>query len=258
MGRVIGLISGKGGVGKTTLTVNMGVSLSRLGNDVTLIDSDFSASNLGVYLGQYDHPVKIQNVLRGEAEMDQAVFRHPSGVEAVTASNEIGEEEPNLENLEMVLEEASQGSDYVLVDCPPGMNSTVEKVMESVDELLIVTMPTQTSSLNAAQVIEKAKQLKKPVLGTIVNKTADDPDSELVEREIEMMTESHLLGKVPHDEEMREALFENRPIIDHNPYSEASISIQQLAHDLEGVQYEKPKFAKLKRGIRKIKKNIQN
>ena len=63
-GRVIGLISGKGGVGKTSLGVNLGVSLSDFGVDVTLVDADFSASNLGVYLGRYEHPVKIQDVLK--------------------------------------------------------------------------------------------------------------------------------------------------------------------------------------------------
>ncbi|MFB6193111.1 MAG: P-loop NTPase, partial [Candidatus Nanohaloarchaea archaeon] len=61
-GRIIGLISGKGGVGKTSLTVNLGVSLSDFGNEVTIVDADFAASNLGVYLGRYDHPVKIQQV----------------------------------------------------------------------------------------------------------------------------------------------------------------------------------------------------
>nr|EGQ39641.1 MAG: CobQ/CobB/MinD/ParA nucleotide binding domain protein [Candidatus Nanosalinarum sp. J07AB56] len=87
-GRVIGLVSGKGGVGKTSACVNLGIALSRLGNEVTLIDTDLSASNLGVYMGRYDHPVKIHEVLSGEASLQEAMFRHPTGVNALVASTE--------------------------------------------------------------------------------------------------------------------------------------------------------------------------
>ena len=255
-GRIIGLISGKGGVGKTTLTVNLGIGLKQRGAEVTLVDADFSASNLGVYLGRYDHPVKIQKVLHDEATVEQAIFRHPTGVKAITSSNEINQVEPDTSQLRDILEEASDDSDYVLVDCPPGLNRTVENIIEACDELMIVTMPTQTSSLNAAQIIEKCKDMRKPILGTVLNKIEDNPEKELVEREVEMMTESHILGKIPYDDEMKEALFENTPLVLYNDYSEASIEIQKLAANLEGENFEPPRFAKLKRGLRNVKKNI--
>ncbi len=255
-GRIIGLISGKGGVGKTTLTVNMGIGLKQLGNEVTLVDADFSASNLGVYLGRYDHPVKIQKVLHNEATVENAIFRHPTGVKAITSSNEINQVEPNTERLREVLDKASQQSDYVLVDCPPGLDRTVESIIDACDELLIVTMPTQTAGINAAQIIEKCKELHKPILGTILNKVENNPEKELVEREVEMMTESHILGKVPYDTEMKESLFENTPLLLYSPLSEAALEIDRLAHSIDGEQYEAPKFSKFKRSLRKIKKNI--
>ncbi|MFP4038725.1 MAG: P-loop NTPase [Candidatus Nanohaloarchaea archaeon] len=254
--RIIGLISGKGGVGKTTLTVNLGIGLKQRDAEVTLVDADFSASNLGVYMGRYDHPVKIQKVLHGEASVEQAIFRHPTGVKAITSSNEINQTEPDTSKLREILEKAGEGSDYVLVDCPPGLNNTVETIIEACDELMIVTMPTQTSSLNAAQIIEKSKDMRKPILGTVLNKIENNPEKELVEREVEMMTESHILGKIPYDEEMKEALFENTPLVLYNEYSEASIEIQRLAANLEGEQFDEPRFAKLKRGLRNVKKNI--
>ena len=255
-GRIIGLISGKGGVGKTTMTVNLGIALKQMGNEVTIIDADFSASNLGVYLGRYDHPVKIQDVLNGESEVNSALFRHPTGVQAITSSNEIDKVEPDTSNLKDILYEVSKNSDYVLVDCPPGLDKTVEAIIEACDELAIVTMPTQTAGTNAAQIIEKCKELQQPVLGTIVNKVEDNPEKELVEREVEMMTESHVLAKVPYDTEMKEALFDNTPLVLHNEIAEASIEIKRLAHQLEGERFEEPRFGKLKRKLREIKKNI--
>lgn len=255
-GRVIGIISGKGGVGKTSLTVNLGVALNQLGKDVTLVDADFSASNLGAYLGRYDHPTKIQKVLHGEASVEQAMFRHPTGVKAITSSNEINRVEPDTAKLKEILDKVAQKSDYVLVDCPPGLDKTVANIMEAVDELLIITMPTQTSGLNAAQVIEKSKQLHKPILGTVMNKVEDNPEKELLDREVEMMTESHILSQIPYDPEMKEALFENEPLVLYNELSPAAIKIDKLAHSLEGEQYEQPKLGKLKRGLKKIKQSI--
>ncbi|MFB6100204.1 MAG: AAA family ATPase [Candidatus Nanohalobium sp.] len=255
-GRIIGLISGKGGVGKTTMTVNLGIALRQLGKEVTIVDADFSASNLGVYLGRYDHPVKIQDVLHDEADVNSAVFRHPTGVNALTSSNEINQVEPDTSKLREILDDVAEDADYVLVDCPPGLDTTVENIIQACDELMIITMPTQTAGINAAQIIEKCKDLQKPILGTLVNKVEEDPEKELVEREVEMMTESHILAQIPYDEMMKESLFENKPLVQYEPLSEAAIEIQKLAHDLEGKKYEPPKFAGLKRNFRKIKKNI--
>lgn len=257
-GRIIGLISGKGGVGKTSLTVNLGVSLSDFGKEVTIVDADFAASNLGVYLGRYDHPVKIQEVLQGDADPASAMFRHPTGVKSIVSSNEINFVEPDVSNLREVLEHAASESDYVLVDCPPGLNSTVENIMMAVDELMIVTMPTQTSGVNAAQIIEKAKELRQPVLGTVVNKVSGDPEIELVDREIEMMTESHILQQVPHDHTMRKSLFESEPLVNHEPLAEAALEIKELAASIDGQEYQKPKFARFKRKLKGLKNNLKN
>ncbi|MFB6190276.1 MAG: P-loop NTPase [Candidatus Nanohaloarchaea archaeon] len=255
-GRVIGMISGKGGVGKTSLTVNLGIALKQLGKEVTVVDADFSASNLGVHLGRYDHPVKIQNVLSGNEDPSSAIFRHPAGIKAIVASNEIDQTEPDTTDIRPILEHARDVSDYVIVDCPPGLDSTVESIMKACDELVIVTMPTQTAGTNAAQIIEQAKRLRVPVLGTVINMSEDNPEMELIDREVEMMTESHIMATIPYDKEMKRSLFEGTPLIQREPLSPASLEIQRLAHNLEGVQFEEPKFPKLKRGLKKFKENI--
>lgn len=252
-GRVIGLISGKGGVGKTTLTVNLGIALKQMGKDVTLVDADFSASNLGVYLGQYDHPVKIQKVLRGEASIEQARFRHPTGIKAVTSSKSINQAEPNTDKLADILHKASRDSDFVLVDCPPGIGTLVEGIIEACDELMVVTMPTQTASVNAAQIMEECRVLEKPVLGTVLNKVEGQPEKELVQREVEMMTDSNMLAKIPYDKKMKESLFENTSLIAYDDISPASIQIQHLASDLSGEEFEEPRFLELKRKIKRVK-----
>ena len=256
-GRIIGLISGKGGVGKTSLSVNLGIGLNQLGKEVTIVDADFSASNLGVHLGRYDHPVKIQDVLHDEADASSAIFRHPSGIKVISSSNEIDQVEPDVSSLRDILETAAKDSDYVLVDCPPGLDTTVEHIMEACDELMIITMPTQTAGINAAQIIEKAKQKRQPILGTIINKVSDNPEKELVEREVEMMTESDTLAKIPYDEKMKESLFHNSPLLLYEPLSEASLEIKELAAKMEGQKFERPRFAGIKMKLKEIKETLQ-
>lgn len=255
--RIIGFVSGKGGVGKTTVSINLGVALSRMGREVTVVDADFSASNLGTYLGRYEHPVNIQEVLNGDEELSSALFQHPTGINVITASNELDKVEPNTSNLRNILERVSQSSDYVLVDLPPGIDSTVHSIMEACDEIVVVTEPTQTAGVNAAQVVEKAMELKKPVLGTIINKFEDDPDKELIEKEIEIMTYTHVLSKVPYDHKVKESLFENTPVVHHDPLADASLEIKRLAASMEGVKYDEPKFLKLKQKFKRLKEKFQ-
>jgi len=257
-GRVIGLISGKGGVGKTSLGVNLSIALKQLGNEVTLIDADFDASNLGVYLGRYDHPVKFQDVLEGESEPEAAIFRHPTGIKAVVSSNNIDKVEPDTANFKQMIDQAAEESDYVIVDGPPGLDSTVETIIAACDEVMIVTIPTQTAGINAAQIIEKAKEMEQPVLGTAINKVEGDPEKELVSREVEMMTESHIMAEIPYDKLMKKSLFENQPLVLYEPLAEASIEINKLAASIDSQRYEEPKFAKIKRKFKGFKRSISN
>lgn len=118
-------------------------------------------------------------------------------------------------------------------------------------------MPTQTAGINAAQIIEKAEQKRQSILGTIIKKVSNNPEKELVEREVEMMTESDTLAKIPYDEKIKESLFKNTPLLVYDPLAKSSLEISGLAADMEGQMYEKPKFAKLKRKLRNLKEAIQ-
>lgn len=222
-----------------------------------MVDTDFSASNLGVHLGRYDHPVKMQDVLYDEADTESAVFRHPTGIKAIAASTEIHHVEPDIFRLREVMEEAAEDSDYFLVDCPPELDSIVESVMDACNELVILKMPTQTAGINAAQIIEKANQEQQPILGTAINKMEYNPEKELVEREVEMMTESDSIEIIPYDHKMKESLFHKTSLANHEPISEATLEIQEMAAQLEGKQFERPRFAGVKSKLKKFKECIQ-
>ena len=86
MTRVIGILSGKGGVGKTTLTGNLAVELAKLGKEVYAIDCNISTSHLGMYFGFYDYDITLNDVLRGSHEIEDSIYEHKSGVKIVPGS----------------------------------------------------------------------------------------------------------------------------------------------------------------------------
>ena len=86
MEKVIAVISGKGGVGKTTFTANVGLALKRSGRDVTVLDGDMSNSNLGLQLGFFQFPIGLQDALKGGIGIHKAIYTHPSGLQVIPSS----------------------------------------------------------------------------------------------------------------------------------------------------------------------------
>ena len=86
MEKTIGIVSGKGGVGKTTFVTNVGLSLIELEKDVVVVDADLSTSNLGLQLGFYQFPIGLQDVLEGNVPITNAIYTHPSGLKIIPAT----------------------------------------------------------------------------------------------------------------------------------------------------------------------------
>ena len=105
MMRIIGIVSAKGGVGKTVVTSNLGITLaSKFNKKVAVVDCNLTTSHLGLYLGLYSFPITLNNVLRNEAVIEQAIYPHPSGLKIIPASIELKElQNIDTENLKQTL-----------------------------------------------------------------------------------------------------------------------------------------------------------
>jgi len=246
--RIIGIVSGKGGVGKTVATINLGLALSRFDKDVALVDADVSASNLGLQLGLYSFPKTLQDVLIGRSRIEEAMYDH-LGLKLVPSSISLDSIDTNTRRLRTVLKTLNG---IVLVDSPPGLSSDALAVIDACNEVIVITTPEIQTMANAVKVIHIAKERKKDVLGVVINRYKEGR-YELSGGEMETMAEVPILGKIPEESAIKKSLFEKVPLIDYAPYSKAAIEFNNLAALLLETRYESPKFAFFNRLLSRFK-----
>ncbi len=250
MTRVISVVSGKGGVGKTTLTANLGVELANHGHDVLLIDGNFSGANMSQHFGLGFQGTSLNDVLNGEAYITQAVSKHPEGVSILPAS--VMEFSASQENLKHSIVEFLGTKDFVLVDAAAGTDDEVQAAIETSDEVLLVAHPELPSLTNCLGAKKLAEQLEKDVLGVALNMVRDEKN-EVKEQDVEELLEEEIIGKVPDHRDVREGIALRKPVVSHKPKSDVSWRIKELAHELKD---EKVPQRPLKYRIKSKARNI--
>jgi septum site-determining protein MinD len=244
MEKIIGIVSGKGGVGKTTLTANIALALQRFGKDVVAVDVDLSTSNLGLQLGFYQFPLGLQDALDGNIGILNAIYTHPSGLKVVPASISLNylSKNPTPYRLKSVL---SDLNGIILIDSPPGLREDALLVLKACDDLIIVTNPEIPAVTDALKVIKVAREMGKEPLGIVINRVRDK--FELTTEEIEEMCDLNVIGRIPDDKHVRRSMFEKTPIVSLRPLSKSSVEFQRIAAALIGAEYSPPGMLGLRR-----------
>lgn len=235
MGKIIGIVSGKGGVGKTTTTTNLGVALQKLGKKVCVFDANITTSNLGLHLGITDYPVTSHELLKSR-KMTDSIFAHHSGLRIIPGSLSLESAKAiNISNLKQVLVSLAKKYDFVLVDGAPGIDREALSVVEASDEVIVVTNPEMPAITDAIKIIEVAKSINAKILGLVVNKRRNR-DYELAAQEIESATGVSILGTVPEDENVLRAISEKNPVVIAKAGAPSARSFRRIAADIAGVE----------------------
>lgn len=206
MAKKIVITSGKGGVGKTTVTANLGIALSNLGQRVALIDVDFGLNNLDVVMGVENKVVyDISDVLSGRCRVSQALVQDlknknlyvlPS--DSINSSERIGGQ-----NLKLIIDSLSPSFDYILIDCPAGIDVGFHRAVACADEAIIVTTPSLTSLRDADKVVAILRSYKMGRIGLVVNRARGDlimSDKMLHPKDIESILKADLIGVLPEED----------------------------------------------------------
>ena len=247
--RIIGIVSGKGGVGKTVTTINLGLALHHLGENVTIVDADTTVANLGLQMGIYSFPTTLQDVLRGTENINKAIYTHPLGLKIIPSSISLDSINADLSKLKHALNDLDG---LVLLDSPPGLSADALSVLDASDEVIIVSTPELQTIANALKVSRVALSMEKLVLGIIINRYSSEK-YEMSPTEIMTMCDAPILSTIPEDINVKRSLFEKTPIISHSPFSPSSIEFQKLACDLTGQKYKPPGNIFLKKFVAGIK-----
>ncbi len=206
MARKIVFTSGKGGVGKTTVAANLGMCLAAAGERVVLADTDFGLNNIDVVCGVEDliH-YDIVDAIEGRCRARQALVRHPKSANLyILASNHTDPDKYiSPQAVRLILDNIARSFDYILIDCPAGIENGFHRAVASADEAIVVTTPHVSSLRDADKAIAVLKSYRLKSVELVVNMARGDMivDGEVLSpREISEILKTPLLGVIPQDD----------------------------------------------------------
>ncbi len=238
MGKIITIISGKGGVGKTTTAINLGAALNYFEKDVLIIEGNLSTPNLGLDLNSPEVPVTLNHVLLKKAEPYEAVYKHYSGIKVLPASLSIKElKKIKLSKLKEFKEDFKKLADYIIIDGAAGLGEEAIASIDLADEIILVTNPELPAITNALKTMELAKEKKKKILGVLITRVKKNK-IEMEPHEVKEMLETPILGMIPEDDAIPKSINRKDAVIHTEPKSDASRAYKEVTAELAGVYYD--------------------
>ncbi len=252
MGKTIGVISLKGGVGKTTAVVALGSALADFGKKVLLVDGNFSAPNLGLHLDLFDTEKTIHHVLNREVNPSEAVYKFDNF--DVLPASIFGNFNINPLKLRDRLRHLKRSYDIILIDSSPSMNEETLAVMNASDDLIVVTTPDHATLGTTMKAVKTARQREVPIVGLIINRVYRK-NFEIPLREIEDATEVPVMAVVPYDIGFLKSLAKCVPYTKYSR-SEGSEEFKKLAATIIGEKYKPVRVRRFFRWINPRKQDI--
>lgn len=237
--RVIAVTSGKGGVGKTNVSVNLGLSLTAMGKDVMLLDADLGLANIDVMLGlhpQYD----LSHVLSGERGLEEVICTGPDGLRIVPAASGIQQmaELSTVQHAGVIsaFSEISVSPDVLLIDTAAGISDNVVTFSRAAQEVVVVVCDEPASITDAYALI---KLLNREYgiyrFRILTNRVQSVQDGRSLYNKILKVTDRYLdaaldfMGVVPEDEYLRKAVQRQRAVVEAYPRSRSALAFKKLA-----------------------------
>jgi septum site-determining protein MinD len=240
LNRIIGVVSGKGGVGKTVTAVNIGVLLANSGMTPVVVDADVENPSVGIHVGVATRRVGLQDVLEGKTRFGDAVIIHPqSGLKILPASLKLSHHVP-IQNLKGILRDVRNSFDFVIVDSPPSILEFVQQVILSCDEILVVTTPDLPSVTSANKVIAFAEKNRVGIIGIVLNRVKNKA-FELSSNEVELITSYRVLASIPENDVVPLSISLQKPLALSFPDSVVSRRLMELTEAVAGTPLKKPK-----------------
>lgn len=206
MAKKIVITSGKGGVGKTTVSVNLGCALADAGARVVMMDIDFGLNNLDVVMGVENKVVfDMRDVFEGRCRLKQALIQDTKRKNLyILPSNSLNTQSPVTgQNVKVLCESLSGAFDYVILDCPAGIDIGFHRAVSVADEAVVVTTPTIASLRDADKVLNILSRYRMDNVGIVVNRVRGDlimGEQMMTPFDVEELLKTKLLGILPEED----------------------------------------------------------
>ena len=237
--KVIAVTSGKGGVGKSNMVINLGIALAKLRRRVLIIDVDLGLANVETLLG-ISCDYNVQHVLDGLKRLEDIIVPGPGGIRIIPGSSGISRlADLSSKKRKQFIEQFAklQGTvDVILVDTMAGISRNVVGFAVAADEVLLVTTPEPTAVLDAYAMIKTIfLRQRNANIKLVVNMVNDERQAKQTAHRIESVVKQFLnrrvrtVGYIPHDHHVREAVMRSRALIELYPGSPAAKSVSSVA-----------------------------
>ncbi|WP_060528526.1 MinD/ParA family protein [endosymbiont of Ridgeia piscesae] len=237
--RVIAVTGGKGGVGKTNISVNLGVAMAEMGRRVMLLDADLGLANIDVMLGL--HPeFDLSHVMRGERRLEEILVTGPHGMKVVPGASGVQKmaELSTAQHVGLInaFSELANDVDVLLIDTAAGISDQVVSFSRAAQEVVVVVCDEPASITDAYAIIKLLNRehgvSRFRVLANMVRTVQEGRDlynkmCRVTDRYLDAMLS--YMGSIPYDEQLRKAVKAQRPVVDSFPRSKAAQAFKNLA-----------------------------
>jgi len=248
MGKVIVVTSGKGGVGKSTATANIGTAFALMGRNVTVVDADIGLRNLDVIMGLESRVVYTSmDVIKGNCELSKALVkdRRSKNLKLLAASQTHNKMDISSEQIKKIVKALKEENDYVIIDSPAGIEQGFQNAAIAADEALVISTPEVTSVRDADRVIGLLQTMGITDFKLLINRLSPNmvkKGNMMSYEDIVELLSIPLIGVVPEDKDIIVSTNRGLPItLNHN--SNAGKAFKRIAMRLEGHEVDIPDFS---------------
>jgi len=240
--RVIAVTSGKGGVGKTNFTINLGITLAKAGKKVVILDADLGLANIDVILGSIPKYTLV-DLMETDLPIEKVMSEGPGGIRVISGASGveglIDMSEENIGRLNRRFSEVSRYADFILIDTGAGISKSVLSFVLAAQEVLVISTPEPTSITDAYAVIKAiGNQERDKSIQLLINKVRDPKEANEVYQKLYRVGKQFLhmdiglLGYLREDPQVVKAVYSQNPFAVQFPGSHAAKDLNLVAQNL--------------------------